>query len=97
MLIKNKNLFRFKKGVSWIGIGIGIVTTLNKNVEFDGLIGFFSIINALQGIFIFIHFIITIQLILNSKLRTSIKSLKILNLFKQTSTNSFGSYVDYEK
>jgi hypothetical protein len=79
-----KIIFSFLLGISWIGLPLSFI---NRSTAIDGFIAFFSVVNALQGVFIFIHFMVTIQLILNFKTKTNIKNTqKIINIIKNTSS-----------
>lgn len=48
-------------GITWIGLPLTLITTESIT---NFLIYFFSILNALQGVFIFVHFIFTTRVLL---------------------------------
>lgn len=54
-------------GLSWIILPVGLVT--NQSFA-KGVIYFFSVLNALQGVFLFLHFFVTYQVLIGGS-RTS--------------------------
>jgi len=49
-------------GITWLGLPITLIGSNNQTA--DIVVYFFSVVNALQGIFIFTHFIFTTRLLL---------------------------------
>ena len=49
-------------GITWLGLPVTLIGSNNQTA--DIVVYFFSVINALQGIFIFTHFIFTTRILL---------------------------------
>lgn len=49
-------------GITWLGLPITLIGSDNQTA--DVIVYFFSVVNALQGVFIFTHFIFTTRILL---------------------------------
>jgi len=56
----------FYLGISWIVLPLAFIDEIKRNDFYNGMMFFFTILNTLQGVFIFIHFVVTVQVLLKN-------------------------------
>lgn len=75
-------------GVTWIFLPLGLV---QNQIFSKAIIYFFSIVNALQGLFLFIHFFITYQVILGKSRASYFKKMFSFVFDSDDSDDEFNS------
>ncbi len=78
-------------GITWLPIPLGLISSYN---DATGLNWFFSIINGLQGFFIFIHFMLTSKLLFKIGRRQTSRSNSYS--YSDTTSSSYRNRTQYE-